>query len=142
MQANNSGQGPLPPTARGPVAKPFVYSTNSIAPHSATQRWAYTVPTSRRALCQTSFLQIIRQTAAGASAGVYTFIDLTPNGGSTTQIANMQFISNTVGASVQSGGCSGLDIGAGDVVSGYTGDNSTTGTMMYSNEACFIEYDA
>jgi hypothetical protein len=141
MILGNSGFAGAGQGSQGGVAKLNSYSTNGVAPHSATQRWSYTVPTAKRADCNTSLEQIVRQTAAGAASNYYIFIDQTPNGGSTVQIASLQGISNTVGASVNSNGCIGAHGEAGDVFTGNTGDNSTTGTLMLTVQAGFIEYN-
>jgi hypothetical protein len=135
------------------AARPAYYDRNpkdvlnyqeegAIAPHSATVRWTYTVPTARKAMLQLIEVYLYRDTVATTLGYSDVWINMTPSGGSTYILVDAQLFVNTIGAAGPSPVSSGIILLPGDAVSGVDFDSSTAGTMSFYEgmEAC--EFDA
>lgn len=114
---------PVERAVGGVVSQTGNYNAGGVAPHAATTRWTYTVPTNRAAQIESALVAILR-TAAAAPVGT-TFATVTATGVSLLYATD---ISNAVGAfTSQQQGESGF-LNAGDVLLGQTFDGSTGGT--------------
>jgi len=125
---------------RNPVAKHYASNPSSVAPHSATVRWIYTVPSGKKAFISILQAGVTRQTAATTLGQAYAAIYLTISAVSDVILA-ANLNDNTVGAKnvlVASGGV----LNAGDSIYGQTMDISTGGTCMYNVNYYTTEFNA
>jgi hypothetical protein len=127
---------------RNPLAKNNEYSQPAIGPHSAVQRWIYTVPTSKKAYLEACECSVTRDAAAAASGLVAAEVRYTPALGVAQRIIPLLFADNVVGSPHALAVSSYGFMQAGDAVSGVTTDASTGGTLNYTLGQKSTEFDA
>jgi hypothetical protein len=127
---------------RNPIQQLLWYNVNGTAPHSATQRWTYTVPTGKKAMLEALDGLICIVTAATTASRRKIYVRLTKSGGGSADIMNLQILTNSVGdVQTKTLGTSLLML-QGDSLTGYTADESTDGTVDYRLMAKLTEFDA
>jgi hypothetical protein len=113
----------------------------TVAPHSATQRWIYTVPANRKAFVEYLTNKIRRFGAASAVADFQSLIQYTPSGAGANVISEVisqdNAMENAFGDVV---GSFGLLV-AGDSMNLVTSDLSTGGSVDYFSGLKATEFD-
>jgi len=126
---------------RNPITKTIGYYATNVAPHSATVRATYTVPTGKKAFLDLISLVLERVTVA-TTVGLCTIVVRYNEGTGNWLILNARFQDNAVRASKWNNqGESGV-LQASDCVDIFTSDNSTGGEMLYSACVKITEFDA
>lgn len=122
---------------RNPQLRRNRYCGSSVAPHSVTERWAYTVPTGKKALIMHLFVSLVRVTAPTTAMGsaAYTLIG-------DEHHAYLMLYGNTVNDG-RTGmiGTSEL-LAAGETINAKTFDSNTGGTISYAIVCDLNEFDA
>lgn len=118
------------------------YKGNGIAPHSATARFNYTVPTSKAARIGLASLFAMRYTVATTNDYAEVRIVGYPTGGAVPDMFLRQLYTNTNGLGVAASGNMNIIAQAGREFQGFTSDASTGGTINYSLSLSYTEYDA
>jgi hypothetical protein len=126
---------------RNPSQMPKSYYTIAIAPHIATERWSYTVPSGRLAFMESLIGQVMRVSAATSMAYAEVDFYLTPSGGSKTWIWGALIYDNTVGKKDSQMMGQSMMLLTGDKITCETYDGSTGGTCMYSGATKITEFD-
>lgn len=126
---------------RNEVPKSFRYIA-TVAPHTTTVRWTYTVPVGKKAWMDSALAWLGRATAAAPVALAFGWVRYTPSGGSATTMVNTTLATNGVNDNQQSLLSSLGAMVAGDVVEGLTVDTSTGGTVTYDVNLKYAEFDA
>jgi len=132
----------------GVVARPAWYDRSpslqlkrfygvDVAPHSATQRWTYTVPAGKKAFLEAINLKLIRKTAASTVGVAYASIVL-----NTYSVFEARVVTNNVGDKDAVSVGQALTLNPGDTLEGYTYDGSTGGTFDYQTIVKITEFDA
>jgi len=122
---------------RNPIARMIYYRANGVAPHAATQRASYTVPTGKKALVVGASAMMMRATAATSLGRVHSF------GGTASSIAfDCYHKNNTVDSMVTVQNPIQYPFFEGVQLSLATEDLSTGGTMDYDISTTFTEFDA
>ena len=122
---------------RNPQPVDEVYIFDGVAPHAATVRFTYTVPTGKKFFLENAFAQVNRYTAAG-TAGVAK--GLVQARGAEVIQAKIQ--TNNVGDKDSMNVGRSVIALADEVVRGLTADGSTDGTVDYAIGFHGIEFDA
>lgn len=125
---------------RNAAPQPKTYAANNVAPHVATQRWSYTVPSGKKAWLESLFLFVIRQTAATAAGRSGCAITVTQDA-LMVNLLNNEFTDNTVNHLKDMFATNFGILVAGNVVTGWTFDESTGGTMGYTIAAKLTQFD-
>lgn len=127
---------------RAPSQKIQKYIANALAPHSATERWSYTVPAGKKAYVE--WMQIAVTTVVVATSGrdVVDNITLTPDGGSAIDVAYLAYFKNGVGDNQQIAVGSSMILLPGDEFASISRDSSTGGTITHVLIAKITEFDA
>jgi len=127
---------------RNPAVRFLQYSADGAAPHTDTERWNYTIPTGKKAFAEASELEIVRATAASAAGLVMCRVNYRPSGGIPYRLLTLRMRTNGVGDArlIQLG--HSVTLLAGDALYGYTADQSTGGTMDYTETVKITEFDA
>jgi hypothetical protein len=127
---------------RNAVTKLSTYSGTSIAPHADTQRWAYTVPATKKFAIAYQRLRGERNSNASVAGINTTRIRVTPSGGAATDA--LSFTSSTV--AVPANKCDitapGGVLMANDLIEARTGNTDTAGTLDYDIQMRGFEFDA
>lgn len=127
---------------RNPAVQFAAYSASAVAPHTATVRATYTVPTGKKAYLESLLCRARRNAAASAVGQQIAYAQYTPSGGAASIFIMAELFNNTVGATAfVNQGQSGL-MAAGDIIDLVTVDNSTTGSGDYNLAARIVQYDA
>lgn len=135
------GSRPMP-WDRNPQAIRQSAAIPNLAPHAATIRWSYTVPTGRKAILNHIFLMLMRASAPTTNGRVQGLIRITPSGGSALTVLSLHLFPGNVGeVSVASSAPQTL-LSAGDTVDYLTADGSTGGGVDYVGAALLTEFDA
>lgn len=126
---------------RNPVSRPKHYYTDSIAPHSLTERWIYTVPADKIAWIDFLWLYIDRKTAANPVGDSLARFGATLAGTGLLPLAEIKMRTNNIGDSKQF-----MLAGAGilledDVLNAYTFEAGTGGTVGFELTAKITEFD-
>src|SRR5579859_4604376 len=90
---------------RNPTSQGNTYSAGGYAqlgPHTATQRWSYTVPSFFRAMVNALVCQVFRDAAAGAAGIAESYVQYTPAGASVLMLNSAFNLSNTIGSGMSS----------------------------------------
>lgn len=129
---------------RNPLQAMIRYRGDSVAPHVATERAKYTVPTGKKAQVQ-NYYTLIHVLTAATTAGVrYILCGFVPLGGTIghLMVAQLNADKNVIG-NVNSGSV-GLSttLLVGDYVVINTYDGSTAGTVDYNGSITITEYNA
>ena len=125
------------PWDRNPVSATQSYSGATVAPHSSTVRWTYTVPTGRKALVSAFHISVRRAAAATTASTATAFLML--NG---TNVFHVTLVNNTVDATQRLELSAALYLTAGDELRAVTLDSSTGGYIDYNVVAVVTEFDA
>lgn len=116
---------------RGAANETVNYIGSTVSPHTITLRASYTVPPGRKAIVDSAFLLITRESVATNVGRARMMIYYTPNGGTAIPIAIEQLVNNCADHTVYQS-FTGLGIlYPGDSLSIYTTDNSVGGTCTY-----------
>jgi len=127
---------------RNPINRHQRYLGTGITPHTATERWTYTVGANKKAWLELLIAQVQRATAATTAGIPQVSIFFTPSGGSETSLVWSWERGNAVGNKCTMV-ASGVGIlGSGDIIRSTTFDDSTGGTMDYAAIAKITEFDA
>jgi hypothetical protein len=127
---------------RNPSQQLLWYTVNGAAPHSAIDRWTYTVPTGKKAMLEALDGLICILTAATTAGRRKIYVRLTKSGGGSADIMNLQISTNGVGdVQTKTLGTSLLML-QGDTITGFTADESVGGTVDYRLMAKLTEFDA
>jgi len=127
---------------RNPTTIRKYYNVNAQAPHSDTQQWTYTVPAGRKTFIEYIQAKVRRATAATTAGRPRCTISYAPGGSGLDIFMRAAINSNNVGD------CDHIILGQnmvllpGDIVTGFTGDDSTGGTADYNLNMKIIEFDA
>lgn len=127
---------------RSPATRADGYSTGAVAPHSATVRVSYTVPTGKKALVELILTSLERDGAPGAAGAAAALARVTPGTGSQIAILISRDQSATVGAQKVQSLAGSFTLKAGDLLELVTVDGSTTGTYQYDLASKVTEFDA
>jgi hypothetical protein len=127
---------------RNPAHDILTYEGNGVAPHAATQRDTYTVPTGKKAFIGAAEVEVVRQTAASTAGRATIYIRVTPYGGSGTVLIVVGTWKNAVGDDARLSIGQSICLYAGDVVDIYTSDGSTGGTVDYRGKVHLTIFDA
>ena len=127
---------------RAPLDVLEAYSAATVAPHAATTRWTYTVPTNRKAFIEgTDVINMIDGTVTTAGLA-QAAIQVTPSGGGGTTVMNGAMIQTVIGQSVVLDQPSLGLLQPGDALSCFTADPGTGGTHFYLLTAKITEFTA
>jgi hypothetical protein len=127
---------------RNPLAVYQSYSSNAIAPAAVVVRATYTVPSGKKAFCETLHGFARRRTAA-APVGTWSVgINVTPSGGSNTTILYKRDTKNVIDDQKEFTISPFGELGAGDKIDLITEDLSTGGTVDYTFITKAVEFDA
>jgi hypothetical protein len=107
------------------------WSQTGVAPHSAAQRIAYTVPSDYKSVAVYVNLYLVRATAATTVGESRLYVTVTPAGGSETTVLITGMNNNSVGARAGTTQTMGFYLGPGDIVKVYSSDASTGGAIDY-----------
>jgi hypothetical protein len=107
------------------------WNGSGIAPHAATQRATYTVPSNYRARAAYISLYVVRTTAPSTAGESRVYVTVTPAGGSETTILISGINTNSVGARAGTAHSDGFVLKGGDVLKIYSSDASTGGNNEY-----------
>lgn len=121
----------------------FFY-TGVLAPHAATTRWTYTVPTGRRARVETAtvYVEVVTVAAAG-SLTLWTYIGVFPGGGAGTVVAMaLIYVDNLAGTRSGTALAASIELQPGDVLSAVTENLRAGGTSIHMAEAKITEANA
>lgn len=130
---------------RGAANTLLAYTATAVAPHAATVRATYTVPTGKRAYIDSARVEIINQTPAAGGGIAF----LTVNLNSATEGTNVMcgHIQDRVGGTWATGfwvsqvvGAIGLIV-AGDTVRIISSDGAATGNANYRAFSKIAEFD-
>jgi len=126
---------------RNATAKLFQYGA-TVAPHSVTQRFSYTVPGAKKAYLESIYLWKRRETVAGTPGDHNLYIQYTPNGMSAATIAQLLDSTNAAGGSGLSQYYTQFGLlGPGDQITGATYDNSIGGNVQFLVALKLTEFD-
>ena len=118
------------------------YQAATIAPHAATTRATYTLPSSRVSITLSSNLNVIRDAVATTSGQARATVQ---NNGNTNVILEAIQLSTGTGAIGDKAFASGSTLGflytATQTTTIVTADASTAGTFTYRLSVVIIEYD-
>ena len=142
MRINNVLSGRIAFYDRNPKTLLFAYQAASIAPHAQTSRWAYTVPTSRRFQGNAGELSITRQTAAAPVGVVIATIFVTPVGFSAQYALQARTYSNVIDGGRNLIASLPFPLVAGDAISCFSSDASSSGLVDYDLLFNGTEFDA
>jgi len=128
---------------RNPTSKADGHATTA-APHTITERVAYTVPSGKKAIVEMVYLRIKRVTAATTAGTATSLLRVTPSGGSamSIMIAELTSSQNSVGDKETLQVSPLMTLFTGDKVSGDSLDTSTGGTVEYQARWKLTEFDA
>jgi hypothetical protein len=127
---------------RNPVHVTKSYVGSAVAPHSATSRWSYTVPSGKKAMVELLRGSAIRDAAANTVDEVWIYIQLIPGGQSAAYIIFTRLLTNNVGDKVEFSIGQSMILLPGDQIFAYTADSSTGGAVHYELTAKITEFDA
>ena len=105
-----------------------------------TNRWTYTVPAGKAAWVEFIFVQVIRQSAAGAVGGMQSIVQLDDAINPIQLLLHAFIITNGVGDRAQEQASPVCYLQAGDQLLGQTADGSTGGTGYHVNVGKIIEF--
>ena len=129
--------------AIGDRASTSIVSTTDITvgPHAQTQRQIYTVPANRKALMEFGFSRIVRITNATVPGTVTYFTKLftATSNGVLVFPTNIAIVTGTI---YERFTYTQITCFAAEVVTSFTEDLSTGGTVDYRGTFKFVEYDA
>lgn len=116
---------------------------NTLGPAGTATRWEYTVPVGRKAFVESIVCLLIRITAAAPVGRANCGITLTPAGQALFyDCAVSELLDNNVGAQSSVILGQSLILFQGDLLTGWTADTSTNGTIYYRIIAKITEFDA
>lgn len=114
----------------------------TVGPHVTTTRWAYTVPTGKKAFWNSAQVSATRVTVAAPVGEVDIRIRVTPPGGAGGQILGVTFWKNAIGDEMHAELATAEVMIASNVIEGITVDSGTGGTNTIRNTSQFTEFDA
>lgn len=134
------------------VARPNYYDRNSstagqlaygtVAPHSPTIRWTYTVPAGKRSYVEVNYVDLARATVAASAGTTFAQIYSSNSDASDTVISYTRVFTNVAGTYDRSITSAVCILNAGNSLNGQTGDNSTGGTVSYTVGSKYTQFDA
>jgi len=127
---------------RNSVSKKGGYDGVNLSPHSAIQRFSYTIPAGKKAFLEAAVIDHLRVTAATTLDKSAAYFGVTPSGGTFGTVCRIKMLNNTVGAIYSANIGQGVLIYEGDAVVGYTVDGGTGGTCDYGMFYKISEFDA
>lgn len=140
MIGNVGGARPSP-WDRNPVNRGKNAYAN-VAPHGATTRWTYTCPTGKKAYLVNAMVGMMRR-AVAAPVGVFTVeIDVTCVDATAAQLMVLRSIDNSITKEQNAMIGASAPLVAGELISSFTTDASTGGTVEYISGAWLQEFDA
>lgn len=126
---------------RNPTERADTYE-NTLAPHSYTTRFTYTVAAGKKAFVDTAFCATIRGTVATVAGDVLSKIALTPISATTVPLIRANQYANTYGEKTYQNLGGSILVLAGGVLIGQTYDSSTGGQCAYNLSYHLVEFDA
>jgi len=126
---------------RNPVSVIKWWGMQDVAPHFSTQRWTYTVPTSKKAYIENVNAMAVRTVVATTVGRVCDYVVYYPSGGGSLWLTEAEFIKNAVGDSDKNNIACPITMLVGDTVTGFTSDDSTAGTVDHFLMAKITEFD-
>ncbi len=127
---------------RAPLTISKSGSSNGAAPHAATQRWTYTVPSARKLLIELLSLTQIRLTVAAPVGLWQNGIQYTPNLQGIATIWVHISLGNNIGDKDHLATGLGMTLLPGDVINQVDTDTSTGGTTTQQSGMKGTEFDA
>ena len=127
---------------RNPQHKLLKYFVMNVAPHTITERWAYTVPAGKKAFVELMTIFIYRGAAATTEGLVYSNINITPFEEAPDTVVLGLMRTNVVGDESRDGIGQSAILIPGDALKGHTMDSSTGGTIDYLVASKVTEFDA
>lgn len=127
---------------RNPTQVEVTFNGGGIAPHVATTRASYTVPTNRKAYVEITQGYVQRDTAAAPAARSRFEVQETPSGSGAFGLAEVSISTNAVGDQAILQSLSSFMLGAGDLHALATQDASTGGTCYFHLGSKIVEYDS
>lgn len=127
---------------RNPAHIQLQWFNNNQAPHTATQRWTYTVPAGKKAFVEAALVYIRRSAAATTAARVQLTIGVTPSGGLDRVLLLAQILTNNIGDYDRADLGQSITLLPGDLIDADSVDDSTGGTINYNTVAKITEFDA
>lgn len=127
---------------RNPKTIAKEYFATGVAPHSATVRWTYTVPTGRKFRVEWMQEQIYRNTDPTTVGLTTAALEITPNGGSLENLAYYWGEVAAAGGNAVYHQEPALTLQTGDEFDISTNDASVGGTMEYLLSMKGTEFDA
>lgn len=119
-----------------------VWGHSNLDPHAITQRWAYTVPTGRKAFLETAQVNIRRRVASTNDQYGQVYIYYTPSGEAGSVLLMAWIMSKAVGTNDKSVIGHSLLMFEGDQLAGYSGYSATgDGKTMIYVTAKLTEFD-
>jgi hypothetical protein len=126
---------------RNPTTKALAFRGASIAPHTGTSRFSYTVPTGRKFIGTAGGIAIVRDAVATTVGALQADLDVFPSGGVFTNVLTLVIWSIALD-SHREVSVAGFTLLAGDALQAFTLDTNVGGTASYSIGAQGIEFDA
>jgi hypothetical protein len=126
---------------RVPTSSFGAYRGAGIAPHTLTTRWSYTVPTNRRAMVETLFCGVTRQTLGSGPAETFAMVSRDANTDPLNPICMASVVNNSQNLVSQVGIGTTMFMIEGQSIYGITYDATTGGTVNYAVSANWTEFD-
>lgn len=135
-----------------PAARPTYYDRNpsiaiagtelaSIAPHTVTQRFSYTVPVGKKAWADFTYLEVFCSAAPTTAGRSQLRLLYTPSGGGQALLDQINFAGNVVNTVAEREAPSLGELNPGDNIVATTTDFSTGGTRDYAIVFKKTEFD-
>lgn len=118
------------------------FFSSDVAPHAATERITYTVPTDRKAFIESLSVEMIRLTAAAPHGRAATIVNYTPYGKTKGPIAYIELYNNTAGEYRSYSVGQSIIMKAGDNLQIQTADLGTGGAIAYHIGIKITEFEA
>ena len=116
------------------------YTGNSIAPHALTTRFTQTIASGKKAVVESAFTQIWRDSAPGASGPFWGLVQLT-SGATTVNMVGVLTATTTLYQGLAQTQAGQVTLYAGETIAGVTSDTSTGGTTAYWISAKLTVFD-
>lgn len=134
------------------VARPAFYDRSSlsgrkasnvvVAPHAVTTRFTYTVPAARKAFVETAFVKYNQVTLPTVTGLVVNSVQNSDGITASTNVSmsvNSSIATLTALTLFTTGNCT---VFAGETISDLTYDGSTGGTIQFTSDCRYVEFDA
>lgn len=117
------------------------YNAQAVAPHGATTRWTYTVPSNFRTMVSSIFAQFMRITAAAPVGRLSAGVQYTASGGAGEFMLRGVCLTNVIGDKDSQSWHGDMVMLAGDNLLGTTSDAGTGGTVDYTVSWQGVEFN-